>query len=249
MSLRDVVDSLRGFSGLDHNGKIKVFAWHLHANEGLERFSQREIRLAYESLHLQQPSNIGVYLSALEQKKPKQLLRDGRGFYLPKQIRDELNERLGKRPSAIVVDKLLSELPSKITTFAERTFLDEAIACFRSGAFRASIVMAWNLAFDHLEEFILSKNLMPFNARIAVRYPKKSGLMIKKKDDFEELKESEVLEICNSAQIISGNVFKILSEKLTRRNIAAHPSTVTITAVQAEDVITDLVSNVVLKLQ
>lgn len=63
-----------------------------------------------------------------------------------------------------------------------------------------------------------------------------------------ELKESEVIEVCKSARIISGNLYKILREKLHRRNMAAHPSNVVISRLQAEDFINDLVSNVVIKL-
>jgi hypothetical protein len=43
-------------------------------------------------------------------------------------------------------------------------------------------------------------------------------------DDFQELKQSQVLQVCKSANIISGSIHKILKEKLERRNIAAHPS-------------------------
>ena len=41
---------------------------------------------------------------------------------------------------------------------------------------------------------------------------------------------------------------RTLSEKLGKRNMAAHPSLVVITQYQAEDVISDLVNNVILKL-
>ena len=69
-------------------------------------------------------------------------------------------------------------------------------------------------------------------------------------DDFnEELKESQVLEICNSAGIITGNIHKILKEKLDRRNSAAHPSDVEIGQLQAEHFIDDLMRNVVLKIK
>lgn len=68
------------------------------------------------------------------------------------------------------------------------------------------------------------------------------------KDDFEEFKESEVIEVCGKAGIINDNTKKILNDKLTRRNMAAHPSLVEITQYQADDVITDLVNNVILKM-
>ena len=47
---------------------------------------------------------------------------------------------------------------------------------------------------------------------------------------------------------ITGNTKKILTDKLARRNLAAHPSLVEITQYQAEDAISDLVNNVILKL-
>jgi hypothetical protein len=42
---------------------------------------------------------------------------------------------------------------------------------------------------------------------------------------------------------------RILKEKLTKRNMAAHPSAVMVNEPQANDVITDLVNNVVLTLK
>jgi hypothetical protein len=48
--------------------------------------------------------------------------------------------------------------------------------------------------------------------------------------------------------VISKNTTEILREKLKKRNMAAHPSQVTIQQSQADDVITDLVNNVVLTL-
>ena len=74
-------------------------------------------------------------------------------------------------------------------------------------------------------------------------------LQIAKYDEFlDELKESQVIEICNAANLFNSNIFKILREKLDKRNIAAHPSTVVVVQSQADDVVTDLVNNVVLAL-
>ena len=91
-----------------------------------------------------------------------------------------------------------------------------------------------------------------FNARWLVVYPghhRRAVWSVTTMDDFADLKESEVIEICNSANIITKDVHKILAEKLGRRNSAAHPSSVTIGQLQAEEFIDDLIKNVVLKLQ
>ncbi len=69
-------------------------------------------------------------------------------------------------------------------------------------------------------------------------------------DEFNaELKESEVLKICRDASIITKDVYRILEEKLGRRNSAAHPSSVSIGQLQTDAFIDDLVRNVVLKIQ
>ena len=62
-----------------------------------------------------------------------------------------------------------------------------------------------------------------------------------------DMTERHVIEIASSAGIITTNVFRILQEKLTRRNMAAHPADVTTLQPTAEEVIRDLVENVVLR--
>ena len=45
---------------------------------------------------------------------------------------------------------------------------------------------------------------------------------------YENIKEFDVVETCGSATLISSNVVRILKEKLIKRNLAAHPSTVVV---------------------
>jgi hypothetical protein len=74
-------------------------------------------------------------------------------------------------------------------------------------------------------------------------------LAITKYTDAEELKEAEFVEVLNSSGLVNTGLIKVLNKELPRRNLAAHPSAVIITQVQAEDTITDLVYNVILVLQ
>ena len=115
------------------------------------------------------------------------------------------------------------------------------------------IVMAWNLAYDHLLRWILSdaSRLSSFNANVAGRVgpAKAAKLVIAKREDFEELKEYDVLQICGLAKLFTSmNTKKILEMQLTKRNLAAHPSLVVIDAPQADDAISSLVNNIVLVL-
>lgn len=248
MSLPEFVKSVPGLDDWKHTDKIKFFAWCIHTFSSQEHFAPVDIGKCYDELHLEKPGSFGSYIKQLAEGKQKQLLKNKRGYYLSKGVRDELAAKYGQRLITVEVDKLLADLPAQISNLNERVFLDEALACFRCGAFRASIVMTWNLAFDRLCEWLLKNHLVAFNVQLPKSFPSSKVKIISTKDDFANLKEAEVLQICKTAQIITGNLHKILTEKLGRRNTAAHPSSVVITRLQAEDFISDLVNNVVLKL-
>src|SRR5258708_456336 len=246
----DIVRRISGFPGWNHADKIRFFAWFLHS-QGNQRFTPAAIAKCYDSLHAEKPSNISPFLASMEKRSPKEALRDGRGYYLEHRVREEYDQRYGQREITVQVTRLLADLPDKVPDVAEKDFLTEAIICYRNGAFRAAVVMCWNLTFFHLCQFVLRHHLSNFNARYPIRFPDKHKkakvATLASYEDFSvDLKESEVLEICKSAGIISNDVFKILNDKLGRRNSAAHPSSIHIGQLQAEEFIHDLVTNVVL---
>ncbi len=81
--------------------------------------------------------------------------------------------------------------------------------------------------------------------------PKKAAsITITKREDFEDLKESETLDIAGTADLFpSKNTKQMLDIQLTKRNMAAHPSLVILGAPEAEDTISSLIQNVVLVLK
>jgi hypothetical protein len=251
--LLQITKTIRGFADWPHSEKIKFFAWFQHIHKENDRFAPSDIRRCYEDAGLEQPSNVSPYIAGLEKKKPKEVLRDRRGLYLPTPLKEAMNVKYGQREITVQITRLIADLPNTVPDLTERTFLDEAITCYRHGAFRASIVMAWNLAYHHLCQYVLKNKLTEFNTQWPLVYQghhKKKLKQIVTMDDFtEELKESEVVEICNSAGVFTGAVYRILKEKLGKRNSAAHPSSVAVGQLQAEDFIDDLVKNVVVKLQ
>lgn len=247
MTIEEFARQVPGLSKMGHVEKIKHLAWFILTHGGTDRFTAGDIRAYYEELHYTQPANLGAQLQQMADAKQPQLLKDARGYRLEGRVKEGLDKKYSQRPETIAVAELLQSLPGKISDQAERLFLSEALTCFRSKAFRATVVMTWNLTYDHLLSWVLANHLPAFNAAITVRFPKKTAT-VTKRDDFEEFKESEVIEICGTAGLINGNVKKILNEKLTKRNMAAHPSLVEIGQPQAEDVISDLVNNVILKL-
>ncbi len=181
------------------------------------------------------------------------MLEDSAGCYLEHGTREALDNKYGQHETTIAVSRMLRDLPGKISDEAEKLFLSEAVTCYKNRAFRAAIIMAWNLTYDHLLHWILKDpgRLAAFSTHVAGRIgPRRAaGLNITRREDFEELKESETIDICSSAGLFtSANTKKILEIQLTKRNMAAHPSLVLIEGPQADDTISSLVNNVVLVL-
>jgi hypothetical protein len=249
VELRAIVSSIAGFADRTHADKIRFFAWFLHTHRGMKYFMPHDISKCYDEISLALPSSVSPFLTQMEKKSPKEVIKKTAGYCLENRVRSRLDERYGVREATVVIDVLLSELPSRISVLAEQAYLNEALCCFRHRAFRAAIVMAWNLAYDHLCNFVLSAHLADFNRQLPRTFPKADISVVNKREDFAELKESQVLQVCRSASIVSNSLHKVLKEKLDRRNIAAHPSGIETTQLTAEEFIRDLIDNVVMKLQ
>ena len=248
MELRDIIPSVDGFASWSHADKIKLFAWFLHTHKNQIHFTAAQIEKCFLELNVSPPSLVAPFLFAMERRTPKEALKDASGYRLESSIRARFDSKYGQRAATVYVHKLLSELPDKISGLAGKAYLEEALVCFRHKAFRAAVVMCWNLAFDVLCTFVFQKHLADFNSQLPRSFPKVEIALIRTKDDFGILKEAQVLQICKSANIISAGLYKILKEKLDRRNLAAHPSDVIISEPTAEEFIKDLIENVVLKL-
>jgi hypothetical protein len=254
MELRDLVDQVASFDKLPPREKIKLLGWYLHTQEGKEHFNSDHIRACYRTLHLATAENIGQSMMRMASYSKPDLVRERQGFKLTRPVRTHFDAKYGDQPSMQAVSKLLTDLPGKVPDVAEKVFLAEAIDCYRVKAYRACIVMTWNLAFDHLLHWILKEpaRLAAFNAEIPIKFqktPKKAAIVVGGYDDFtDDLKEFEVIELCKNANLINDNLTRNLKEKLGKRNTAAHPSTLVVGQPQADDVIYDLVHNVVLAL-
>lgn len=239
---------------LSQPNQVLHLGWFLHFHRQLDRFDTGIIRSCYEEIHMD-PPNVSKLLSRLAEKRPRVMLKDGSGYYLEHRTRTELNEKYGEHETTLAVSALLRDLPGRVANEAERLFLREAITCYHHRAFRAAIVMAWNLTYDHMARWILSDSgrLAAFNSQIAARvgpHSRRGATQIAKREDFEQLEEKEMIDIMARASLLpSSNTKKILEMQLTRRNMVAHPSLVIVDAPQADDTITSLVQNVVLALK
>jgi hypothetical protein len=247
MELSDFIELVGSFDSLQGPEKIKLLAWHLHTHKGRARFDRPDIKKCFTDLHKACP-DLSIYFPRLIDQG--EFLKDREGIRLEGSVRAVFDRRYGDAPSAIAARASLLELPSKIPDLSEQVFLKEAIKVYRAEAFRSAIVMTWNLAFHHLESWVLADatRLQAFNASLNEKYAKKN-LTITKIEDFDtkDLKEFEVIEVLAKANLISGSIKKILNQKLETRNMAAHPSPVVLKEPAATEFILTLVDNVVLR--
>jgi hypothetical protein len=244
--LKDFIAGVSGFGDWGHTDKIRMFAWLQHFLFQRTRFTTGDITACYNALSFR-PSNTSQYLSGMENKE---FLRDKNGYYPEGKFLAKYNEKYGTHDITLNIRQQVQDLMTQVPDVAEKDFMKEAEICLRHDAGRATIIMVWCVGFYHLCQFILKHHLAAFNAAFPKHYP---GLWKDAKvkvmtdyDDFSTLKEFVVIDICKREQIINQNVAEVLFEKLKKRNAAAHPSTVHIGQLQAENFVDELVKNVVL---
>ena len=170
------------------------------------------------------------------------------GYKLHRYYHEELSKRLGAERVVVQANAELRKLEGRMNAGAAKDFLKETVDCFEAGANRATIVMCWILAMDHLISHVMAHHLQAFNAALAKNTDQRVKVTnITTRDDFSDIPEGKLIEFLRAANVISNDVRKILDEKLGTRNSSAHPSGITIKPSKVIDFVDDLVSNVVLK--
>lgn len=231
--------------------QTKLFAWWLHTHGGKQYWKPADISRCFDDLHIGGPNTIGPYIARLVDKK--ELLKDKNGYRLEAKQRAALDQSYGVVSTSVAIKSLLADLPSKLPTLSERTYLDEALRCYQANAMRAAIVMTWNLAYAHLCNHIVKNHMAAFNTHWQTAFSgdhKNGQRSIKTVDDFagEELGEHKVLKIALNSGAIVKNVYNVLEPALKRRNAAAHPNNVILNSLQTDAFIEDLVNNAILKI-
>lgn len=246
MDLNEFIQEIDGFGAWQFVDKIKLFAWFLHTHEKQSRFSGTDIRNCFTSTGSAPPSSIGPFLTDLMRRKPPQVLKEGGGFYLERSVREDFDRKYGQRAITVQVHATLRDLPAKLPDLQEREYLEEALRCLKATAYRAAIVMSWNVAYDHLCDQIVKKHLAAFNTQLVAQFPKQKAVSVR--EDFYDMNEARVIEVSRAAGIVDKNVFAVLDASLRTRNRAAHPSGSSFLQPQAENYILDLVNNALLKI-
>jgi len=248
MEFKALVGGIADFSSWKHADKIRLVMWHWHRETVRDWIAAGDIAAYFDAIHEPAPQNIGSFLEAMV--KSGDALRESSKvarYKLARGVRDRLEGEWGQRTITLQIHQALEGLPVQMPDVYEKQFLEETLLCLRGGAFRAAIVMAWNLAYDHMLNWIIVHHLNSFNSAIGKRFPRKAGFSVTGRDDFVNLKESEAIEIANTAGVLP-NMYKPLLHGLDTRNRAAHPSDATFLQPVTEGFIDDLLRNVVLRM-
>ncbi|MCQ6960423.1 hypothetical protein [Mucilaginibacter aquariorum] len=248
MIISEFIDKVEGFDSLKQLEQVKLLAFFYSVVNNKNEFSSSEIKECFNQESLKIPTNVPQCFINLAEGKNPTFLKKGSLYTFHRTVKKELDEvYLTNKHTAHISATLRSLLP-KLTSSEQKSFLEEAVSCFEINCYRASIVMAWLLTMDAIYEMILKNYLSEFNAAIQSNGQYKK-ITISKKEDFNDIKEADFITLLRIGRIFSGDIRKILLEKLDFRNTAAHPNTIIIKESKAISFIEDLIENVILKIQ
>ena len=241
-------NSVDGATSLSQSSLIELFVYFLTIEQDHGGATPKHVTACFAACDLTQPKNVAARLSEGTKTKPPKFISVGGRYRLERRLRQDLEQRVGKKRIAAQTRSTLRDLEQSLPQGSARDFLTETIDCFEIGAKRATIVMAWILAMDHVYSHIMNHRLTAFNGALANNTDKSVKVkVIAHRDDLSDIRESKLIELCRAARIISNDVRKILDQKLGTRNSYAHPSGIAISHAKVSDFVEDLVRNVVLK--
>lgn len=246
-SLEKFIDRFDDFSNLDGKKQVDYFAYFLITENGFSSFTVKQIQDCFRCLSLKEYFRTPAYLSEnANRSRGGRYVKAQKGYHLERGTYNEIKKQVQNEPKKIQVSQQLADLVLKIRDSQEKSFLIEAIDCYRVEAYRATIILVWILAIDHLQKYIFGKKLNDFNKALS-KNPDKKIKKIINYDDFSELPESKFIELMRVANIISNDVRKILDEKLGIRNSAAHPSGIIFEGHKTTEFVLDIINNILLK--
>lgn len=222
------------------------FVYYLSAEQGLPDVTTELVGKCFTDCDLSVPKRLRSYLSEGVTQRPQRYTRTSAGYRLQRHFSDALSSKLGDRRVIVQTSVELRALESGFAEGPIKTYLGEAIDCFEAGANRGAVIMTWVLTMEHFLNFVFAKKLTEFNAALKAQ-PDKKVKEVTTIEDFQDLREKKIIELCRTADIITNDVRKVLDDCLGVRNSAAHPSDVKIGRSKAISVIDDLVSNVIKK--
>jgi len=246
VAISDLIDKKPDFSTLTYLDKVKYLAYFRVKTTEDPYFSTKNLEDIFALVCIKAPANMADIFAKLEKKNV--FLKQNMGYIFSREAQIALDKEFPDNQHKVKAADSLRDLCSRVTQSDLRNYIEEAILCYECEAYRASIVMMWISTMDHMHDYIITNKLIDFNKALKLKNIKKLN-EVKVKDDFSEIIESEFIELCRSAKIITQDQRKILDEKLGIRNSSAHPNGIKIHESKATNFIEDLIDNIILKIR
>jgi hypothetical protein len=250
MTLEEFLDKHREIVTADLKDQVLAAAWFLRRHEGQSQFTMAGMGDRIKKVGIDSFNVPSIILKLCNEPTKKLQIEDRfdertsyYGLLLP--VLYELDAKYRdclSTASTIATTTIIAGLPKQYSSLIGCPYWDELALCYGVRAYRASVIMMWNLIYNRLCDFILadSGRLSAFN--------QKCSKTITNRDDFTDLKEFDVITWAKTSGAIVPNVQVILNEKLKRRNMFAHASGMKPIPHEVDAYIVDLVTNVLPRL-
>lgn len=108
-----------------------------------------------------------------------------------------------------------------------RQYLEEAVDCYETAAYRGAVLMVWAATIEHIYSVIEShqNGFKQIQAANFARFEKSSGYhKVSKKNDLLYLNDKNFFLLCEDAGVFNKNARLLLDEGLNLRNRCGHPT-------------------------
>jgi hypothetical protein len=243
-SLLDAVKRAPDFAAWEHVDKIRLFCWHLQSNCDFGAVRPADVARCYDELKLEPPSSIGPFFDLLRRRQPTEMSKDADGCRLEARVLEEFDVAYGRDTAPRASD--LEEIAEGVADARRRKYLDETLVCFRAGAYRAAVVMAWNLAREVLREQIVAAHAGR-GADAATNSARSGSAKESADNDLKELTDRQLLTACEQAAVISKSDRHRLTRRLDECDVAVKLSAAAIMPAVAEDLVRSALEDVILR--
>jgi len=145
------------------------FAWYLHRVEKCPEFAASEIAELFQRAHISRPNVTRLAERLAKTRRTFRGSTPGR-FRLTAAALAELDEEFPgtfEDDYPAEVSGLILKLESKLASLSNshvRSFVEEAVNCFRAGHRRAAVVLSWIGAIAVMQNHVASNHLAEFNS-------------------------------------------------------------------------------------
>lgn len=140
------------------------------------------------------------------------------------EFREEVADVEQESPAAALesLEEAVAQAPK-----AYRPYLEEALACYQHGLYRAAILMVWAAVIQHLYSVAGSHKggVRLFELENKKRFgTSRRYRELRKQDDFLYIGERDFIQLGEDAGMYNRNARKLLHERLDLRNLCGHPT-------------------------